>query len=633
MTELSVREVATDDSAYKPQLVPVLRIATHTPVVDLAQRAYECIVGFLPPSADRDSHIAAMDSTAGLFDVPDPEPLYAAVSPGARARVQDAARILLRTLEEHLAHPLGTVSRLELSCLTEAQFGLQAGTVVLVRESEVVTEQYAFPYVRVDVTTGRIALALPPAPRPAPITIRADADVIQTEQQLVGAFMAVTPFLPPPFGPVVTGVLSFANLMLGLAREGGGGGPSPLDLAVQSIENFVKDTNLGNLAGAISGPANEFANMAANQKENLETLTSIDGGISYMGDLLKNTWTPAVVTANSQLYEVLKTCNTTNFDKTLSLLVSGITTELLMYHAQVAIGAVDASIQYRHKKLDKYRKATSTWTAVAGTAATDIGTSHAGNWTDQEITDAMGKSTSYLPRIEAWMARARRDRLAQISGPSRYSKSVTAVGAGGGGIYYYYAWTFTDQFVGDDESSKANAVWDTRGDGCCAADVQHQDDVQRNMTAYVAKIAKGVDDGFAPHRQVMASWTTYIADLLALLPPAVPPIPTVAAPPLGGTATPSGDWKSGDQVRYALMAKSTKGPSPASDWSQPLTIGTTVGAVVGGIAAVDGADTIVVVRGFQPSGASVWGDSQQVAALPRPFPATYTDTNPGGDPW
>ena len=122
---------------------------------------------------------------------------------------------------------------------------------------------------------------------------------------------------------------------------------------------------------------------------------------------------------------------------------------------------------------------------------------------------------------------------------------------------------------------------------------------------------------------------------LALLPPAKPPQPTVGPPPPGGTATPSGSWNSGQQVRYALMAKSTKGPSPASEWSQPLTIGATVGAVVGGITAVDGADTLVVLRQFRANTTppAAWSDNrEQVAALAGPFPPTYTDTNLGGDP-
>jgi hypothetical protein len=179
------------------------------------------------------------------------------------------------------------------------------------------------------------------------------------------------------------------------------------------------------------------------------------------------------------------------------------------------------------------------------------------------------------------------------------------------------------------------------------------------MNNYITLIGSLTDKAFAPYRTVMASWTTYIADLRALLPPATPPKPTVGAPPPGGTATPSGDWHSGQQVRYALMARSSwnpsvqseleerlrksgfkiseeqstnKGPS-ASEWSEPLTIGPTVGAVVGGITDVDGADTLVVLRQFSTNTAAAWSDSQQVAALARPFPPTYTDTNPGGNPW
>ena len=55
---------------------------------------------------------------------------------------------------------------------------------------------------------------------------------------------------------------------------------------------------------------------------------------------------------------------------------------------------------------------------VAERAAIDIGTTHDGDWTEKQITDAMATSNSYLPKIEAWMAKAAKDRLAAITGPT-----------------------------------------------------------------------------------------------------------------------------------------------------------------------------------------------------------------------
>lgn len=618
---------------FKPQLVPFVRVAVHGGAVDAATRVHECLAGFLPQSIDVIDYLSGADLNAGLYATADPAPLYAALPRAARVVVQGKAAMLRAELEGRLAPPLGTVKDEELTCLASAESGLPPGTVVLVRKSDLVTEQYAFPCIRADAHSGQIHTVIPRAPRTARAAgIHAEAGVLPVTQQIVGAAMAVTPFFPPPFGPAATGVLSFVNLMIGFFEDGAPPGPSPLQQAVNAIEDFVKDTNLGNLAGQLEAAAGEFANMTANETQDINNLSSIDGGISYLRDMLKSTWTPAVVTANRQLYEVLKTCNVTNFDRTLSLLVSGVTTELFMYHAQVAIGAVDASIQYRQQQVGAYTTATSMWTTVAGTAATDIGTPHDGAWTDDQVAAALGTSTSYFPMIEGWMAKARRGRLAQITGPTYFvppdqHQDVHVAPVSG--------WTFLDASLGGDNGARDHMVQDSVTD-CCGDPNAKENLVRQDMAEYASSVGKRVDDGFVPHRQVMASWQTYIANLIRLLPPGAPAAPTVGPPPTGGPAVPDGAWTAGIQVRYALLAKNTKGPSPASAWSSPLTVAETVGAGVSGIAGVAEADTMVVLRQFRAGGAggaAGWSDSQAVSVLSPPFPPTYVDTNLGGDPW
>ena len=109
---------------------------------------------------------------------------------------------------------------------------------------------------------------------------------------------------------------------------------------MQSIETCITDTALAQLAGDIKGPAGEFANTVKTPeyKEDIDiaNLSSI-GYLRNLRHLLVNIWTPPVVNANAALYEMLKTCEITSsaaaetIDRTLTLQVSGITTQLLMF--------------------------------------------------------------------------------------------------------------------------------------------------------------------------------------------------------------------------------------------------------------------------------------------------------------
>jgi hypothetical protein len=604
-----------------------MRLAAHAGDIDVPKRVGECVALFVADPARVEAYVAGVDPTLALFDVPDPAPLYAALSPSELVAIKRAADQFEQTLLPYLPPPLGTVTLLQLSCLTADQGELKEGMVVLVRKSDVVIEQYAFPFVRVDRRNGARALALPARPAPPKLGIHANANGPRVAQEVIGAVMAVTPFFPPPFGAAATGVLAVVNLIIGLAAPEAPAGPSPLDIATQSIEKYIADLTLSKWAGDLKSTFDEFTNTANSQKESIDSLSAINGGVQYLRDMLKDRWTPDLVTTNGEVYDHLKTCSVTDFSSTLCLLTSGLTSELILYHAQIAIAAVDASIQYRHQDLEGYRNAAALVSTLAGAAAEDVGASDSGDWTEEQITKGMA-SSSYLPKIEAWMAKVTKDRLAQISGLTRFQREYV-----NNGPYFDIGWTFTDSGTSGDQGALANSVHDTEGEHCCDDRVEHKDVAEQKLAAYRAAIAKQVDDGFAPHRQVMASWTTYIANLLALLPPDVPPVPHVSLAPPGGAGTPSGDWVSGDAVRYSLMARGTKGPSPASDWSEPLTIGATVGAVLGGITHVDGAVVIVVLRQIRRHDSAEWSDAKQIAALAAPFPATYSDVSTGGDPW
>lgn len=612
------------------RLLPTIRISAHQPGLDVATRLGECLAGFVRDPQLLDQLLAGIDPNAPLFEVADAAQLYATLGPKQRVATRTSSATLAKLLESVLAPPVGEVTSEKITCLVSDD---DQRPVVLVRETSALTEQYLFPRVTVDTTTGRISFA--PASAPAHRGIIAH-DGWQTGQQIVGAAMAVTPFLPAPFGPIITGGLSVINLIFGLAADGKQSTKSPLDDAVTAIENFVNDTALKGFAGSISAQTGEFTHAMKAQTQDINALADVDGGLTDFRDSTQYTWIPGVVTPNGQLFTFLKGCDVTNFDKTLSLLVSGITTELVMYHALVAVNAADASIQFRHRSLRAYGSAVTKVTGAAGTAANDIGTWHVGDWGDDEMTTTIEDDTAaYIPRIDAWMAKARKDRMAQISteliridpfkekkqDPEGYDASTVHVGG----------WTFTDSSIGGDNGRLANVVWDTETDDCNPKTTEQKAQAQTKLDNYRNSINAGIDNSFAPHRDKMGSWITYLTSITDLMPPGLPSIPTVTLA-TSGTATPAGDWKDGDQVRYALMAKSDHGPSPASDWCKEITISGCVGATIGGITPVPGAKSIVVLRQFRPKGGD-WGDVEQAAALAAPFPDTYTDITQGGDPW
>ena len=88
----------------------------------------------------------------------------------------------------------------------------------------------------------------------------------------------------------------------------------------------------------------------------------------------------------------------------------------------------------------------------------------------------------------------------------------------------------------------------------------------------------------------------------------------------------------GAQVRCAVAAVNTKGPSAASDWTDPITVHRTAYATINGFGAAPTADSLTLYRQIQPKGRK-WGPIQVVAVIKAPIPTGYDDKDKGGDDW
>ena len=154
---------------------------------------------------------------------------------------------------------------------------------------------------------------------------------------------------------------------------------------------------------------------------------NIDGGIRYFFEDLNLGFT-ITEAATAELYSILSTCTVDDFSSCLDTLVSGITLELTLEHARTMIEAAEASIAYRQqtvtheqKYMDAFNQAHTAWTAAVVNIETDVGVGRTDWDDDTAIKDAMAGSSSYIPKIEAWMAKVRRDRLKQIGDTYRWT--------------------------------------------------------------------------------------------------------------------------------------------------------------------------------------------------------------------
>jgi len=613
------------------QLRPTIRVGSSVASVDVAGRLLACYRAFTP---GRDPQITANDVPAGekLLTLDRQADVLTHVRRDLVAQVRVRSTHLMSLLAPYLIAPLGHVDYTEVTFLTSDQQGFGDGTVVLVRHSDLVAEQYVLPHLQFSPANGAATIVGLPGPqRPVahpPATIRMAAQSgVGVTREILGAVMSVTPFLPPPWSYGTTGVLSLATLILGWVDPGQPppSGPSPLEVLRDAIETFIVEQNLAKLQGDVTQVSNDFLNDAKSQSTPLEQLKTVDGGISDLRKRIVTEFVPHLDTALGEIYVDLKARTTVDYKSSLDLMVSAVTLAMMLHNAMVTIDSVSASVAKSNDDVSGFNDGTSKWLADVNDATNDLGTSSAGPWDDTAIQAGL-TSTSHIPNIEAWMAKVKADRLAQISEPSRYTLHYTLMDETG--------WTWTDAGLGGDGGHYSNRVWDTAGGTCDTQVIQHEDQAQSARDAHYAAVGKSVDDGFADYRTVIDSWTTYITDFHELLPPASPDdAPTVAAK-AKGPANPQGDWVTKAKVRYAVAAVNKQGPASDGPWSAEYVVGPTAFATLTltSVKVTDDTDTLWLYRQVQPSGGK-WGDLKRVAVIGVPLPPTFDDVATGEDNW
>ena len=603
------------------QLQPEVHLGDARPDEDLRSRLASSYAALYPPPQTPVQ--VPEDGVRPLLTLRSADEVLATVPRESIPELRIAAKQVLARLMPHLTPPLGTVSVLEMTCLQTAQAGFDAGTAVLVRKTDQLTEQYVLPRVRVNLangTHGMVNLPTFPAPR-AHVLGRFEMDA--GAPSLMGGpltfLLSISPFLPPPWGVAATGTLTLIKI-IGAELDKG---PSPYEQLKTQLREFVITDDIRQQQGVLTEVSDHFQNMVSSLTMTLDQITTVDGGAEALGKYVDNEGLPKVRSANGQLWTLLLTRNVDNFDSVLALLVRGVSLDILLDTASVKIEALTAAVDKKNGDLAKFNQLAQQWIAHVGTIAKDIGASATEPWTDATI-QAQLESTSWIPKIEAWMAKAKSERLAKISTDTYHVEVPSFAYAPARG------YTWRDDWL-PDNGENDNIVYATPPSGgwCCGDWVEHKDVADANLAAYRNKISSDVDAKFATHRQTVDSWATTIATLHELL----PPLPTVAAPTVApkadGLPTPQPpDWVNGASVRYTTAIVNTNGPSPNGPWSDEMKVGAKAFATLSDLEGSAAGDSLWIYRQTKTPGAD-WGPMTLVGIQKAPIPATYDDVYAG----
>ena len=627
----------------------------------------------MPGYPDLPDSLTAADAAKPLLQVPRQEELAASFSPDNAANLTTAAVTLHNVLEPYLPPPVGVLTESVVSCLAEPQDTLRAGTVVLVRRTDVLTEQYVLPRVYVDLKTGRKYVKNPVAP-PAPqlaasknrgIRPLATPQGVGIAKGVFGFLGSVTPFIPPPYGVVATAVVSIVNILLDLA-EGAPTGPNPFERVVTEITNYIATDDLKNLGQTpLTNVTTQMQNMLKLLDVPFDQMTKIDADLATLWTYIDGGRRDAyflgegvqqVDTANSFLWETLQTQDDQNFGATLALLVRGVTLQLILYKMSVQLRTLSGHVYYVENAMTSFNRETETWHSQLRRIAKDIGMPDSGGSTavkgadpttglpsgtalagfTQDDIDSGLASTSWIPRIFAWAAKIRRNRLALIdSSVTRHWEKND--GRGAAEFPNFHGWSWRDSRLSNDDGGiHENTVWDTDGSGCCDAMVQHQETAEQKRLGYVASVASALDISLSPHLLSALSWVTFVQNFESLLPVASSTNPLTATMLPGGPATPlPPTWASGNVVRYQVAAVNQQGPAPAGPWSNELAVTSIVGARVNGIAAPVGSSALWLYRQVRMPGQSWMTAPEAEAVMIIPpgdsgaFPSSIDDKEPG----
>ncbi|MEV0381102.1 hypothetical protein [Nonomuraea sp. NPDC050643] len=552
-----------DDQLRAPDLEGSahLRPRVHVPAVTeghnrdvyargLLQRLYPD----LPPGAAAAvRHLTLPDGEP--YELLDSAAVMATLPPAVRARLADQYGLLLARLNR--VFPLADGERVRRSTLTALAKPVgdsPAGTVVLVRETNLATVRYLLPHLVVDAATGRPRMrALPgglaAACRPEPPVKEQVGGAADVALQVAGSLVWG---LPEPWGPVAA-----AGITLIEALFGGADKPDPFGAVVTRLEDFIKQQEINAQATAIKG----FADWMVQEQGVLASTQGDNSG--YITDALLPELRKMTAPGDESVYNAVYSLeNYLDVPGAFDLLVLGVSVHLLGLKMIVQLDALLASTARKAGDMNTYNSNNQLWRSdYANFYAAVMGIQGNPGW---------------VQRIGKHIADFESSRLSQITEPYRYDNRIYITGPDGVYVDNDLGWTYRDAAQGDGDMT--HFVADTFVySGCCngtSTRVEHQSDVQAARDQHVAGVVTELDDQYGGHVQTVKAWQSAIDQWNEHLPPQRPTQgPSIDQTTWQYDSTPHGAyWVDGNQVAYAVAFVNSSGPSPIGVWSDPVTI-------------------------------------------------------------
>lgn len=445
--------------------------------------------------------------------------------------------------------------------------------------------------------------------------------------QVLGTAMSVSPFLPPPWNAGVTAGLSLVNFLITAFEPDKPPPPNPFDVLGQNLEAFVVAQEVRQQLGKIQGAGDNYSNAAAALTTPLPELKKVGKAVTDLDARIKTEFRVDVDSALSDLFTLLDECTTEKYKDVLDVICAGVTTSLLLWSAEIEIAATTATVAKRNGDAQQFDDAADYWITMVRNASNDLDSTAPTTTQEPDAattagTPDAGKSTaarptSYIPKIETWIADAIDTRIENVAVVQLAAHAMNASGHASSSLIP--GWTFSDPVHGNTYQEQ-HANWK-----------QDRQAAQTARDAYCASLRPTLEKQFDSYRTVMASWRTFVSGFNGLLPLPQPEGAPDVAPKKDGPSTPTRLWINGTRVRYAIAATNVKGPSQAGPWSSEYLVGDTAFTTLT-LPAPPGADGVDVYRQMRPPGQD-WQAMSTVAVV-KPLVSVVDDTDDiGGDAW
>ncbi|MEV4110634.1 hypothetical protein [Nonomuraea sp. NPDC049695] len=488
------------------------------------------------------------------YELLDTAKVMAALPTATRARLGDQYALLLAKLNRTFPVLDGErLVRSTITALAAPSEDLPAGTVCLVRETNLATVHYLLPHIVVDAATGTPRLTgLPAAPATPPPPelpqVRLFGDAANVALQVAGTLVWA---LPEPWGPIAAGGVTLIELLFAQSDNS-----SPFTSVVTRLEDFIKQQDINRHATMVKG----FADWMVEQQEVLK-VTQGDNS-KYITDTLLPELRKMTAPGDDSVYDAVYDLeNYLHVPGAFDLMVLGVSVHLLGLKMIVQLDAVLASPAYKSVEPTLYNQYTQLWLS-------DYANFHAA------VMGGPGRA-GWVQRVGRHIADFQTARLAQIIGPYRYDYREFVSAGSMSFTKNNWGWTYRDTALGEDDL--AHFMVDTfEASGCCNADstrVEHRSEVHVARDQHRATVNQQLDTQYGKHLTTAKAWQTAIEQWNEHLPPQRPTQAPTISPDGWRYTTPRGTyWVDGNQVSYAVAFSNHSGPSPIGPWSEPLTI-------------------------------------------------------------